>query len=677
MRRRSEQGLAAAAIVVILIVVAVALVIGRRFVTVEEFLDQRAATEANLQRVSDALVSFASQNQRLPCPASGTADTGLEDPPGPTATCNSPDGVVPWAALALRRDHALDGWGRRISYRVFSGPVGFTQDRGVNMTNCNTSLGFPLDMALDPGGLCKTGAPPPNMPMQFLGARGNMLVVEDTGTTRSGNAFVLVSHGRTGNGAFQAEGAAGRTVLPANAGREYTNTQATGTAWILPRSDPATPASDPTHFDDVVSYMTAADLVAKAKLASRSWAELNIPLSAVFSLPNVSAAAPGRSGENTNQAFLGMGGFLILGTDSTFAMRNIGIRTEDGISGIGVIGGGSSAGDLNSALGERLFFLLGSGSEFHKMDIALNRFRVVDLFPIRLEERAEVTFWRGGDLLQTATVTSWVEPIQPARCLFSLVSPSVFDRVDIRPIPRTGDGGQTTFTVAEVKACTEATASCTVGLAGALDCPARPPSAASGAADAITATTATVRGHASDNGAATTVSFDHGTSCAYPSNTAASPGSLSAGAGKRAVTASLSGLACNTTYYFRTKAVSAGGVTTGNDAMFTTGACAFPMPIVATGSASAITQTSVVLHATVNANGADSTVTFDAGSSNCYGSSIPATPGTVGATAGTTSVSAAVSGLSCGSRYHFRVRAVSAAGTTTGSDVGFTTAACP
>lgn len=679
MRRRSEKGLAAAAIVVVLVVVAVVLVLGRRFVSVEEFLDQRDTTEANLRKVSDALVVFASQNQRLPCPASGTVDTGLEDATSPFTTCNSPDGVVPWAALALRRDHALDGWGRKISYRVFSGPVGFTQTGGVNMTRCNTSLGFPLDMTLDPGGLCKSGSPPPNVPIQFLGARGNMLVVEDAGTPRNGNAFVLVSHGRTGNGAFPAEGATVRTgmALLNVSGREFTNTQASGTTWILPRSGPDIVTSDPAHFDDVVTYMAATDLVTRAKLAGRSWAELNAPLSAVFSLPSVSAAAPGLSGEDTGQNYLGMGGFFVLGTDSTSTLRNIGIRTEDGITGIGVVGGGSSAGDLNSALGERLFFLLGSGSEFHKMDIALNRFRVVQLAPTRLEERAEVAFWRGGDLIQTTTVTSWVEPIQPARCLFSLVSPGVFDRMDIRPIPRTGDGGQTTFAVAAIKACTEATASCTVDFAGALDCPARPPSAASTAAPSITATSATLNGLANDNGTLTNVSFDYGTTCSYPSNVAASPASLSAGAGKTTITAPLTGLACNTSYYFRAKAVSAGGTTTGNDAMFTTSACAFPMPVATTGSASAITQTSAMLNATVDANGADASVTFDAGTSNCYGTSLAATPGTVGATAGGTAVSASLTGLSCGTRYHFRVRAVSVAGITTGSDVGFTTAACP
>jgi hypothetical protein len=676
---RSQRGLAAATIVIVLILTGVVLLLGRSHFRSEAILDQREVTDSNLRRVSDTLVQFASLNQRLPCPAAGNSDSGTEDATSPFTTCNSPDGVVPWAALSLRRDHALDGWGRKISYRVYFGPVGFTQAGGVNMTRCNTSLGFPLDMALDPGGLCKSGSPPPNVPIQFFGARGNMLVVEDSGTTRNGNAFVLVSHGRTGNGAFPAEGATVRTGLALlnPTGREFTNTQATGTTWILPHSAPDTVASDPAHFDDIVTYIAATDLVTRAKLAGRSWAELNAPLSAVFSLPSVSAAAPGRLGENTGQNYLGMGGFFIMGTDSTSTLRNIGIRTEDGIAGIGVVGGGSSAGDLNSALGERLFFLLGSGSEFHKMDIALNRFRVVDLGPPRLEERAEVTFWRGGDLIQTTTVTSWVEPIQPARCLFSLVSPGVFDRMDIRPIPRTGDGGQTTFSVAAIKACTEATASCTVDFVGALDCPARPPSAASTAAPSITATSATLNGLANDNGTPTNVSFDYGTTCSYPSNVAAAPASLSAGAGKTTITAPLTGLACNTSYYFRAKAVSAGGTTTGNDAMFTTSACAFPTPVASTGSASAVTQTSAFLSATVDANGADASVTFDAGTSNCYGTSLAATPGTVGAAAGGTAVSASLTGLSCGSRYHFRVRAVSAAGTTTGSDVGFTTAACP
>ena len=195
-----------------------------------------------------------------------------------SSTCNSADGVVPWKTLAMRREDALDGWGRKISYRVFSGAAGFTQADGVNMTNCNTSLGAPINPALAAGSLCASGVPPPNTPAQFLGARGNMLVVQDMATTRNGNAFVLISHGESGYGAYLAEGAATRTTLPNSSGSEYPNTQASGTYMILARSSPDTPVSDASHFDDVVTYMSISDLAANAKLAARSWS--NFPLSA-------------------------------------------------------------------------------------------------------------------------------------------------------------------------------------------------------------------------------------------------------------------------------------------------------------------------------------------------------------------------------------------------------------
>jgi hypothetical protein len=467
---------------------------------------------------------------------------------------------------------------------------------------------------------------------------------------------------------------------------ERVNVGAAGEYWILPRSAPEVAPDSAAHFDDVMAYMTYTELLAKAKIAARSWSQY--PLSATFTTTSVAAAVAAAggtmSGENTGLTSLGMGGFLITGTDSSLGARNIGIRTEDSITGIGIIGGGG--GDLNSASGERLRFQLGSGSQFQKMDIALNRFRVIQISPTRLEERAEVSFWRGGDMLQVSLVTSWVEPIQPARCLFGLVSSDVFDRVDVRPIARTGDGQQTTFTVAEIKACSEATAICTTAVSNAVDCPNRPPSAASTTAEGIAATTATVKGIAHANGAATTVTFDYGTTCLYPSSIASSPGSLGAGAGNTTVTASISGLACNTSYYFRTKAVSAGGVTTGNDAMFTTAACAVPTPIATTvgGGEFIVVDPGpipprtyrTILSGIVNDNGAVTTVTFDYGLSNCYGSSIAATPGTIINGSGVTPVSAPLTGLTCDTRYHYRVRAVSAAGTTTASDIAFTTPPC-
>jgi hypothetical protein len=90
--------------------------------------------------------------------------------------------------------------------------------------------------------------------------------------------------------------------------------------------------------------------------------------------------------------------------------------------------------------------------------------------------------------------------------------------------------------------------------------------------------------------------------------------------------------------------------------------------------ASNISATDATLNGTVNDNGATSTITFDYGLTSSYGSS--ASGGTVAANSGTTPVSAAISGLTCNTTYHFRVSASNAAGTATGTDATFTTAPC-
>ncbi|KAF0221782.1 MAG: hypothetical protein FD174_113 [Geobacteraceae bacterium] len=97
-------------------------------------------------------------------------------------------------------------------------------------------------------------------------------------------------------------------------------------------------------------------------------------------------------------------------------------------------------------------------------------------------------------------------------------------------------------------------------------------------------------------------------------------------------------------------------------------------PSATSGAATSITQTGATLNGTVNDNGADTTITFEYGLTTAHGSS--ASGGTVASGAGSTAVSAAISGLACGTTYHFRVNAVNSGGTTNGSDQTFTTAAC-
>ena len=199
------------------------------------------------------------------------------------------------------------------------------------------------------------------------------------------------------------------------------------------------------------------------------------------------------------------------------------------------------------------------------------------------------------------------------------------------------------------------------------------PTATTNAASSVTATGATLSGTVSSNGASTTVTFDYGLTAAYGSSATATASPLAAGASATAVSAAIAGLSCNTTYHFRVKGVNSVGTTNGSDLTFTT-PC---LPTATTDSSASVTTSGATLNGTVSSNGGSTTVTFDYGTTIAYGSSITASASPLAAGASGTAVSAALTGLSCNTTYHFRVKAVNGAGTTNGSDLTFTTSACP
>lgn len=100
-------------------------------------------------------------------------------------------------------------------------------------------------------------------------------------------------------------------------------------------------------------------------------------------------------------------------------------------------------------------------------------------------------------------------------------------------------------------------------------------------------------------------------------------------------------------------------------------------PAATTSPASSVGQTGATLNGTVNDNGASTTVTFDYGADTSYGTNIAATTGgTVSAGAGSTAVATTLTGLTCNTTYHFRVKGVNNIDTTFGNDASFTTTAC-
>jgi hypothetical protein len=119
-----------------------------------------------------------------------------------------------------------------------------------------------------------------------------------------------------------------------------------------------------------------------------------------------------------------------------------------------------------------------------------------------------------------------------------------------------------------------------------------------------------------------------------------------------------------------------GSYSDGFVARFTPDLRAISPPSAVTNPPSVITPNSAKLHGTVNGNGAATTVSFDFGTTTSYGTNIAATPSSIAATAGATTVSADKTGLTCNKLYNYRVKAVNSVGTNYGLNQSFTTAAC-
>lgn len=98
-------------------------------------------------------------------------------------------------------------------------------------------------------------------------------------------------------------------------------------------------------------------------------------------------------------------------------------------------------------------------------------------------------------------------------------------------------------------------------------------------------------------------------------------------------------------------------------------------PLASTDPVSDIAATEARLHATVTANGAETTVYFDWGTDNLFDNTL--TFGSVGVANDPVSLDIPLTGLVCNTTYQVRVRAVSSKGQTVGNVVEFTTLACP
>ncbi|MEP7156534.1 MAG: hypothetical protein ABI905_12220 [Betaproteobacteria bacterium] len=236
---------------------------------------QESEGRASQSKIRDVLVAFVSSYGYLPCPADGAAATGAAVPAAASATCTNPAGVVPWAALGLTAADAIDAYQNKISYRVYSGTTGLTQARGATLVDCDADrapLPVPQQLGTEAGtGLCRLDHD--TSKDQFLAGKG--LTVNVSGSPVNGVAFVLVSHGRNGAGAFNSAGV--QNALPDVASAEYRQTQAPG-PFVAGASNTVELAPNaPAYFDDEVSYMTIVDLTNRAGTVARNWPDPPAP----------------------------------------------------------------------------------------------------------------------------------------------------------------------------------------------------------------------------------------------------------------------------------------------------------------------------------------------------------------------------------------------------------------
>lgn len=250
--------------------------------------------EVILTRIQKALVTFNSTHGRLPCPSpppsAGYSNAGWPDNVNPpsgvplaSSSCvyqSTVPGVIPWKALGLSEEEVTDPWGRLISYRVYSGTHGLTQEGGGSAANCDTdNTPSSSDDPPDANGLCGSGTTHNMLRSSFITYSPDYdkgLKIAEFGVEVKNVAYVLISHGPSGHGGYTSSGE--RVDLPATTAKDYPNTQSAPTTFVrdtLTTSD-VLPGTE-NHFDDYVAYLTISDLLKLSGRDARDWPDAAIP----------------------------------------------------------------------------------------------------------------------------------------------------------------------------------------------------------------------------------------------------------------------------------------------------------------------------------------------------------------------------------------------------------------
>lgn len=182
---------------------------------------------------------------------------------------------------------------------------------------------------------------------------------------------------------------------------------------------------------------------------------------------------------------------------------------------------------------------------------------------------------------------------------------------------------------------------------------------------------ATLNGLVNANNATSSYSFEYGPTPALGS---ATPAGSIGGDLTEAVSATVTGLAPGTLYYYRLSASNSFGSV--QSAVGTVRTLPNAPPVVTTGAATGVGAGGATVTATVNPNGNPTAYSFQFGTSAALG--LSTSGGTLPAGDSPQGVSAALNGLEAATTYHYRVVATNSAGGPIAGEIGvFTTAPPP
>jgi hypothetical protein len=204
------------------------------------------------------------------------------------------------------------------------------------------------------------------------------------------------------------------------------------------------------------------------------------------------------------------------------------------------------------------------------------------------------------------------------------------------------------------------------------------PSAETGTVSNVGLSGATLTGEVDPEGiAVTSCEFEYSTEETFASSKTAACASLpGSGDSYVAVSAHVSGLELNTTYYYRLLAANKSGSTPGESQSF----ISFKAPPSVDDKpafASYVSPLTATLNGTLDPNNAPAGYHFEYGTTTAYGSNIPAPDQIVQAGTADTPVTQEVSGLQPGRTYHFALVADGPGGESIGPDETFQTPPVP